>query len=315
MPDELRNSGIDIIGAVPWGTHFCQFYQSREDLVDILVPYFKAGLENNEACMWITAEPLGVKRAITEMAKAMPDFGQYLAKGQIEIMPHTDWYLKGGQFESQRVLNGWVEKLEQALAKGYAGLRLTGNTFWLERDDWQGFAYYEEAVNSVIGRYRMVALCTYCLDKCGAAEIVDVVRNHEFAIIKERGKWDLFENSAYKLTKGALVESEGKLRQLFQSMKEGVCLHELICDDSGKAVDYVIVDVNPAYETITGKIFEFGFSDSILQMLAAFLDELTNGPAMRQPFACATPDETARTHRLFTAALRSQRTAQVVPLE
>jgi len=252
MPDELRNSGIDIIGAVPWGTHFCQFYQSREDLVDILVPYFKAGLENNEACMWITAEPLGVKRAITAMARAMPDIGQYLAKGQIEIMPHTDWYLKGGRFESQRVLNGWVEKLEQALAKGYAGLRLTGNTFWLEKDDWQSFTDYEEAVNSVIGKYRMVALCTYCLDKCGAAEIVDVVRNHEFAIIKEKGKWDLFENSAYKATKGALIESEGKLRQLFQSMREGVCLHELICDDSGKAVDYAIIDVNPAYEAITG---------------------------------------------------------------
>jgi len=45
MEEKLRNSGIDIIGDVPWGTHFCQFYQTKKDLMDILVPYFKAGLE------------------------------------------------------------------------------------------------------------------------------------------------------------------------------------------------------------------------------------------------------------------------------
>jgi hypothetical protein len=42
---EVRDTGITAIGDVPWGTHFCQFYQDKQDLVDILVPYFKAGLE------------------------------------------------------------------------------------------------------------------------------------------------------------------------------------------------------------------------------------------------------------------------------
>jgi len=61
-----------------------------------------------------------------------------------------------------------------------------------------------------------------------------------------------------------------------------------------------------AYSAITGSIFEFGFSDSILQMWAAFCDELANGrDGMQQPFYCATPEETAFTHQLFTAALRS----------
>ena len=68
-----------------------------------------------------------------------------------------------------------------------------------------------------------------------------------------------------------------------------------------------------AYPTITGAIFEFGFSDAILQMWAAFLDELAHGrDGMRQPFYCATPDEAAGTHRLFTAALRSQAEQAVV---
>jgi predicted dehydrogenase len=69
-----------------------------------------------------------------------------------------------------------------------------------------------------------------------------------------------------------------------------------------------------AYPANTGSIFEFGFSDSLLQMLAAFLDEVVHGRAMKQPFRCATPEEAAQSHRLFTAALESQRTAQTIPL-
>ena len=63
MKENLRKSGIDIIGDISWGTHFCQFYQTREDLMDILVPYFKAGLEKNEFCIWVTSQTLDVEEA------------------------------------------------------------------------------------------------------------------------------------------------------------------------------------------------------------------------------------------------------------
>lgn len=60
------------------------------------------------------------------------------------------------------------------------------------------------------------------------------------------------------------------------------------------------------YPTITGTIFEFGFSDGLLQMWAAFCDQLAHGrEQMRQPFYCATPHETAMQHRILTAALES----------
>ena len=52
-----RDMGIGLLGEMPWGTHLCLFYETKEDLTDILVPYFKAGLQNNEFCMWITCDP------------------------------------------------------------------------------------------------------------------------------------------------------------------------------------------------------------------------------------------------------------------
>jgi predicted dehydrogenase len=74
------------------------------------------------------------------------------------------------------------------------------------------------------------------------------------------------------------------------------------------------VPYQSAYDTITGGIFEFGFSDSILQMWAAFCDEIVNGPRMLQSFTCATPQEAADSHKLFTAALESQRSGMTVTL-
>ena len=65
------------------------------------------------------------------------------------------------------------------------------------------------------------------------------------------------------------------------------------------------------YPTITGSIFEFGFSDAILQMWASFIDELAGN---EPKFRCATPDEALASHRLFTAALHSHKTSQVVSI-
>ena len=63
MGNKMRSSGIESIANVPWGTHICQFYHTKQDLIDILVPYFKAGLENNEYCVWVCWEPLNAQEA------------------------------------------------------------------------------------------------------------------------------------------------------------------------------------------------------------------------------------------------------------
>ncbi|MEO8395915.1 MAG: Gfo/Idh/MocA family oxidoreductase [Chloroflexota bacterium] len=68
-----------------------------------------------------------------------------------------------------------------------------------------------------------------------------------------------------------------------------------------------------SYPTITGPIFEFGFTDAILQMWASFCDQLTNG-SRNNRFPCATPDETAKHHQVLTAALTSQAEKRAVSL-
>ena len=93
MTAEMRKSGIDVLGDMPWGTHFCLFYETKEDVLDTLVSYCKAGLEDHEFCLWVVAEPITVDEAGKALKRAVPDLDRYLADHSIEIVSAGDWYL------------------------------------------------------------------------------------------------------------------------------------------------------------------------------------------------------------------------------
>lgn len=262
---ELRQSGIEVIGAVPWGTHFCQFYATGQDLIETLVPYFQAGLAANEFCMWVTSAPLKTGQAMAALQAAAPELESYLARGQIEILDYSEWYTLSGRFDADEVLQGWMDKLAEARRQGYEGLRLTGNTFWLEKADWDDFKRYEEKVNSVIGEQRMIALCTYSLEKCGAREVLDVVANHQFALIKTAGNWEIIESAAHAKMEQALRDSEEELRRqkewlrvTLTSIGDGV----IACDANG-----LVTFLNPVAADLTGWTLQQAVGKPIQQVL------------------------------------------------
>src|SRR5947209_18075907 len=108
MPIVLRNSGIEVLGDIPWGTHFCQFYETKEDLLELLVPFFKAGLENNEYCLWILCELVSEEEAFHALQNAVPDLTDYMEKRSIEIFTCRDWYAGSGKFDAKLVNNVWL---------------------------------------------------------------------------------------------------------------------------------------------------------------------------------------------------------------
>ncbi|OGD45808.1 hypothetical protein A3K70_04505 [Candidatus Bathyarchaeota archaeon RBG_16_48_13] len=251
--EERRKFGIVLVGDIPWGTHLCQFYETKQDLIEILVPYFAEGLKNNEFCMWITSPPLEVEEARQALLRAVPDLDEYSKKGQIELLSYRDWHLLDGEFDSKSVLQSWVEKEEAALKRGFEGLRLTGNTFWVERKLWKSFVDYEEAINSVIGEHRMMALCTYCLQNCTGTDVLDVVRNHIGTLVRQGDEWYLVEDAARrKAVSGALKLSDQKYRTLLENMEDGFAYHRVLFDEARKPVDYVFLEVNDAFERLTG---------------------------------------------------------------
>ena len=104
-----------MIGKVPWASHFDHFCLTRKDLIDIVVSYFKNGLENNEFCICVTTYPLTAKEVRKAMVESVPDFSKYLGKGQIEMLSYAQWHLRGG----------CIEIISEDLAKGFYSIRVT----------------------------------------------------------------------------------------------------------------------------------------------------------------------------------------------
>jgi C4-dicarboxylate-specific signal transduction histidine kinase len=210
---QLRKTGIGVVGDVPWGTHFFMFYETREDLLDTLVPYFKAGLETGELCLWAVSEPLTVEEARDALRKAVPEFDRHLAHHSIEIVRGRQFYLSGNNPDLGRVMRTWAEKTDSALARGYAGLRVSGSTAWLERKYWNAFSDYEDEVNKFISSWRMTVLCTYPMAGSTAAEILDVTRTHQFAIARRNGGWEVVETSELKRAKSEIKRLNDELER------------------------------------------------------------------------------------------------------
>jgi DNA-binding NtrC family response regulator/PAS domain-containing protein len=212
-PTSLRTTGIGVVGDVPWGTHFFLFYETKEDLLETLTPYFKAGLESGEQCIWVISEPLTEMDVLDALQKAIPGVERHLNNRSMEIVQGREWYLSGEELDLDRVARGWSEKLDFALSHGRSGLRLSAGTAWLAKKDWKEFCDYEHEVNESITNLPMLALCTYPLAGSGAAEILDVTRTHQFAIARRKKDWEVVETSELKQAKSEIKKLNDELEQ------------------------------------------------------------------------------------------------------
>lgn len=207
----LRQTGIRVVGEVPWGAHICIFYETKDDLLDTAAAYFKAGLASNEFCVWAISEPIAETEAKAALRAAIPDLEAQLAAGRIEILQGTDWYLRGNQFDLQRITGGWNEKLGGALARGFDGMRVSGNAFWIESSHWQAFCEYEHELDRSLVGQRMVVLCTYSLQASRAVDLLDVARAHQCCTARRNGDWEFLATPELRQAKQEIERLHGAL--------------------------------------------------------------------------------------------------------
>ena len=213
----LRKTGIRVVGDTSWGTHICVFYETKQDLLDTAVSYFEAGLHSNEFCVWAISDPITEREAMNALARAIPDLDRHLAVGQIELLQGSDWYLKGDEFDLQRITGGWHAKLRTALARGHEGIRISGNAFWIEANHWEEFRAYEQELDQSVAGQKMIVLCTYSLHASRAVDILDVARAHQFTVARRKGNWELLETPELKQAKQEIQRLNDALNTLSDS--------------------------------------------------------------------------------------------------
>lgn len=205
------------------GNHYSHFYEGPDDLAEAVVPFIASGVRNNEQCLWVTAEPFGLDDATAALGALVPDLEWRMAQGQVEIVAHDQWYTSGGSFNVRSVIDGWLERERIALARGYSGLRITGNTFWLDTpEQFADFAAYEAALHDTIKSHRITCLCSYCLSKVSGKDLLNVVRNHDFAVVRSNGQWDIIESASLKIAKNELSERLSRKERLLTEIHHRV---------------------------------------------------------------------------------------------
>lgn len=222
MATELRKTGVSIIGDIPWGAHFCCFYDTREDLLDILIPYFKTGLENNEFCLWVisNSELLTVQQAMSALRIAVPDLDRYLANRSLEIVGHDEWFVPDGIFNLHHVANRFKEKVHEALARGHVGMRINGSPAWLQPGNAKELRQFEEEVDQLFSNLPILASCTYPLPAMGGDQVFDSVRTHQFAIARRQGGWEVIETPELRQARTEIERLNNEL-QRFKEHKAG----------------------------------------------------------------------------------------------
>jgi hypothetical protein len=175
---------------MPWGSHVCQFYNRKEDLLEMLVPYFQQGLENHEACVWLVSD-LTVVEARNALAAVVPDLDYYLASGQMQIRHCAEFYTNpDGTVKPADMLRDQFAGMGSAVsANGFRGLRASGGVSWVDNDDAMSrFMEYETKVNCAIQNSRMMAVCTYPAQAASLHGSRELIHNHARIFVK-RGEW------------------------------------------------------------------------------------------------------------------------------
>ena len=189
----LTECGLPGIQRIPYGLHACHFYPDRERLVDALVPYFMAGLRNNERCLWVAAPPLDAAdaRRALEAAAGGELIAKVIQSDALRILDFDEWYASASGLNGLDVVGLWLKEEEKALAAGYSGLRITGNTSFLRPDDWATFMEYERAVSEGFAGRRIVALCSYPLASRSPQEVGEVMHTHECTFDRPDANWQV----------------------------------------------------------------------------------------------------------------------------
>jgi DNA-binding CsgD family transcriptional regulator len=204
-PASSRETGIPLIGPTDWGTNICLFHETQSDLIEATIGFFKAGLENNECCLWSVSDPITIEVARAALVSRIPKLLELESEGAISLTATEQWAVRPDEFNLQRITGSWIENLRDATARGYDGLRISGNASWLETDHWREFSDYDHELDRTVAGKRIIVLCTHSLAFQRAIDISDIVRAHHFTVYCRQGVWEFADTPELKRAEDEII--------------------------------------------------------------------------------------------------------------
>ena len=164
--------------------HVCAFFNSDEEEYRVLLPFIKDGFECGDKAVHIVS-PDQRRDHLQRLAAVGIDPTAAQQSGQLELRTDAETYLRGGQFDQDRMLEVF-EQLASGNAKGGFRLsRIVCHMDWAaeSRSHLDNLVEFESRVNDVWRRHDDAVVCVYDLAKFGGGTVVDIMRTHPVIII------------------------------------------------------------------------------------------------------------------------------------
>jgi DNA repair protein RadC len=214
-----RDTGLSVLGSVPWGSHICLLYDTHKNLLEVLIHYLQAGLKNNEFCLWVTSRSPDVKETREIIRKNIPAFSVNPVREQIEIVPYTGTCTKGKKLDLDLFHRTMASKFRQAVDSGYDGLRAFFDLSWAKRQEWEKATEYILTPLKIHNQTRMLAFCTYPLRKCGVQEYINLMGNVEYTLVISNGKLTTLEDFRHRLPRESINRIRRRYRSSIKNLK------------------------------------------------------------------------------------------------
>ncbi|MCW4033137.1 MAG: MEDS domain-containing protein [Candidatus Bathyarchaeota archaeon] len=156
----IESEVLDFVRKMKARDHVILFYTNRKDKQNVLFTFLKTGLDIGEASIYIAGD-----ESTQEIREAMKDFELdvegYERTHALNIVDYKNWYIIKGKFDISKTISLWKKSLDEAIAKGFKGLRVAGEmACFFKHDMIKELIEYERALHRVL-EIPLAAICAY----------------------------------------------------------------------------------------------------------------------------------------------------------
>ena len=155
---------LTFLSQIKPSAHLILLYETSEAKLKVLFTYAKAALENNEVFVYVCSEA-----SVEEIKAAMTQFNidvkKYEKTRALKVLDYTQHYIIDGKFDANATQSLWTRYYKEALANGFKGLRVTGETScFFKHNLVKDLVEYEKSLHRKL-EIPMVAICAYKADQ------------------------------------------------------------------------------------------------------------------------------------------------------
>ncbi|UCF78163.1 MAG: MEDS domain-containing protein [Candidatus Eiseniibacteriota bacterium] len=166
------------------GDHAAFLYRTEAEHRSVMTRFLRDGLERGQKVVYV-ADAHGPEEILGYFSGTRFEVKPHVQCGQLVILGAEDVYLRDGVFDPHGMLTLIQEEVEQAVARGFTALRVTGEMSWAlqEPPGCERLIEYEAKLCEFCEDSRLLALCQYEQNSFSSELLLDVLHTHRLVVL------------------------------------------------------------------------------------------------------------------------------------